>query len=83
MRLLCGLLIMPLLGAGSGFAAEAPTPQPQADIELDEVLVLGRRPANTAERLTAWLSRLVGDFRYEGYVVRRSGAAAQRRGGCS
>lgn len=74
MRFLNASLLIPLLGAGPGFAAEAPPPELQADVELDEVLVRGRRPANTAERLTAWLSRLPGEFRYEGYVERRGDA---------
>jgi hypothetical protein len=75
MRFLRRLPIVPILLASPAFAAvDAQTPQPQADIELEEVLVRGRRPASTPERLTAWLSRLVGDFRYEGHVERRGGA---------
>lgn len=39
--------------------------------ELEEVLIEGRRPERDSRKLTAWIDRLVGEFRYEGYVERR------------
>lgn len=44
--------------------------------ELEEVLVEGRRPVRDPRKLTAWIDRLTGEFRYEGHVERRGAPGA-------
>jgi hypothetical protein len=75
-----GLLIIPVLCAPSALGAELPPRPAQEYLELDEVLVQGRRPVNNVQTMTSWLSRLVGEFRYEGHVERhlRDGATVER-----
>jgi hypothetical protein len=47
------------------------------DVELEEVLVEGRRPETDTRKLRYWMDRLVGDFRYEGHVERLSSSGAE------
>lgn len=41
-----------------------------SEVELEEVLVEGRRPETDTRKLRYWIDRLVGEFRYEGHVER-------------
>jgi hypothetical protein len=63
-------------------AAESGSPA-QQDLELGEVLVRGKRikPSKDAQAIIDWLRRLVGQFRYLGYVELHdaSGAPIGRR----
>jgi hypothetical protein len=80
-RLLALALLLVTAGfAGAASAANAPT-QPNAattpkatDPELDEILVNGKRikPERNMQAVVDWMRRLVGQFRYQGYVELRS-----------
>jgi hypothetical protein len=69
-------------------ATPAPEPAPaqsstglieDRDLELDEVLVSGARRVRNPQVVVDWLKRLVGQFRYEGYVELHSDGAPQGR----
>jgi hypothetical protein len=64
-----------LLGACIvSLAHAADSSRPQADQQLDEVLVDGRRPVTDTRKLIAWIDRLVGQFDYAGTVDRHDAA---------
>jgi hypothetical protein len=72
-----GLVGMTLLLAGAGLAAvaaQAPADQGRAAAapgqtqELDEIIVRGVRPSRNPSEIFTWLRRLLGEFRFEGYV---------------
>ncbi len=81
---ICGgsLALSVLLGTATATAAQAPATAPAAtgaqqaesaprrDQELGEVLVQGRRtqPVRNPQVIIDWMRRLVGQFRYAGYV---------------
>jgi hypothetical protein len=67
----CGLLAMALLAllvtrAGVALAAKSTS----RDLELGEVLVEGQRtrPVRDPQKIIDWMRRLVGQFRYQGFV---------------
>lgn len=71
-------MIVPMMWAtGASIAADIRMPASQTPSNtialrdtqvLEEVLVEGRRPVRDSRKLTAWIDRLTGEFRYEGYV---------------
>jgi hypothetical protein len=72
-----------LLGAAAAMAAEAPAKGDSAakrDQELSEVLVQGKRtkPVRNPQVIIDWMRRLVGQFRYVGFVELRDPNGAPR-----
>ena len=71
---------------GAVLAAEAaqpsqlpPPPAAARDLELGEVLVTGAKKTRDPEAVLKWLSRLLGQYDYEGYVELRTEGAPQGR----
>lgn len=68
------LLLPAALLPGIAASAAAPAPRtPPPDEELDEVTVTGSRiqPVRNMRTILEWLVRLVGQYRYEGFVELR------------
>lgn len=75
-------LLLPALLPGTIATAAAPaTRPPQPEQELDEVIVSGNRikPERNMRTILEWLVRLVGQYRYEGFVEPRPGGVARER----
>jgi hypothetical protein len=71
----CLLLPAALLPGITASAAAPATQTPPPDEELDEVTVFGNRikPVRNMRTILEWLVRLVGQYRYEGFVELRPG----------
>jgi hypothetical protein len=69
------LLLPSLLPAGAVVAADAAPRAAPAEEELDEITVNGNRikPIRNMQTILEWMVRLVGNFRYEGFVELRPG----------
>jgi hypothetical protein len=76
MRLAAGCLLLAALQPGVTASAAAPQARtPTSDEELDEVIVSGNRvePVRSMRTILEWLVRLVGQYRYEGFVELKPG----------
>lgn len=69
------LVLAPLLCATALSASQAPAPAPEE--QLDEILVEGEKPVRDADKITEWLTRLVGQFVVEGSVDLHGKGAAE------
>lgn len=52
----------------------------QGDIELEDLLVEGRRATRDRREILSWLSRLAGQFTYDGHVESAGDSSAEERG---
>lgn len=74
--LAAALLLVALPQADAAAAAELPS-GPVEYKELDEVLVRGQKAERSRQKVTEWMSRLVGQFTFEGHVDPRGTGSAE------
>lgn len=61
------VIVLPMLVSGIALAAE-PAAEAEQPLELDEILVEGRKPLRDAQQILNWMARLVGRFVVDGSV---------------
>jgi hypothetical protein len=66
--LLAAAMLTPSLASGASPASPAPRASADEVVELGEVVVSGEKPTRRMTDLVPWIRRLLGQYRFEGFV---------------